>query len=302
MALVKPPNPPKDNSTMISGAPPLSASLFAIVLPIGLALGHFAFPYVEHWLKAWLLETPVVKIDVSQTQESREMLVTMVETWAKKSMSKATLDSPSKSQDDTEKDTSDSEHDYVKYKTTYMLMTLAKTRKIFSETNEAVVAEHWNNLSVHQQKLATERDIRHDEWSTAYFTIEAINRMKILSQLTQKAESIASMVHGCNASSPVIRSESDTLASNADDSSEYTSSNFEKTSSDFLHVEAVPSIDVTADTSGTSNVGTVSAISTSPDPVPGIDYLGTYPSRNAKRNWSTAAHRGSVEELNVLEH
>jgi hypothetical protein len=69
MALVKPPTPSTShnrNETMTSAAPSLSHSLFAIVLPIGLALSYLAFPYVEAWIDGWLLQH--LKLGVAANQ------------------------------------------------------------------------------------------------------------------------------------------------------------------------------------------------------------------------------------------
>lgn len=64
MALVKLPMPPTSspysNSTVISAAAsPLSTTIFAIALPIGLAVGYLVFPYVERWVEGWLLRQEI---------------------------------------------------------------------------------------------------------------------------------------------------------------------------------------------------------------------------------------------------
>jgi hypothetical protein len=71
MALVKPPTPstsPNRNETMTSAAPSLSNSLFAIVLPIGLALGYLTFPYIEAWIDGWLLQHLELGVTANQNK------------------------------------------------------------------------------------------------------------------------------------------------------------------------------------------------------------------------------------------
>jgi hypothetical protein len=284
MALVKPPNPSTtahDNSTMTSAAPPLSISLVAVAIPIGLALGKLAFPYVEGWLNAWVVRQLKLRAEKNQRQGTRLAMMAKVEALIKdiSSISAANFDTlalknPKSNKDDPYKLASGNEQ-FNRAKNILKLLILAEIKKGFADTLKTSVEVIWANLPEHEKKLVLEKEIDSVEMGLVYSILGMFEETELFAD---------------------DDTDSDTIVSDGDESSEADVSDSDNASNDTQLVLTRPSINVTVDTSSTGVSQNVSLIVVNSNPAIGKGNLDIAPMSKRDCTWNTATVHGGDDE------
>ena len=261
---------------MTSAAPPLSISLLAVAIPIGLALGKLTFPYVEGWLNAWVVRQLKLRAEKNQRQGTRLAMMAKVEALIKdiSSISAANLDTlglkyPKSNKDDPYKHASGNEQ-FNRAKNIFKLLILAEIKKGFADTLKASVEVIWANLPEHEKKLVLEKKIDSVEMGLVYSILGKFEETELFAD--------------------------DDTDSDSDKSSEDDVSDSGNASNDTQLVLTGPSINVTVDTSGTGLSQNASLIVVDSNPATDKGNLDIAPMSKRDCTWSTATVHGSDDE------
>jgi hypothetical protein len=153
-------------------------------------------------------------------------------------------------------------------------------KKEFAGIFAVFVAVIWANLSEHEKKLAMENWIEDLELELLYSMLGKVEKMEFIDN---------------------DDTDSNAMVSDSDESSGDTVSDSGKTPNDIQLVLAVPSTNVTVDTSGASISENASHIVTYSNSATAEGNLDTTPTSKRDRIWSTATNRGNDDEMETKE-